>query len=149
MRVLLIEPCELDARVTLALLHRAGIKTTRIANPKEAPSKLKETEYDCTLLSIEHDSGALEENLQILQTVRSITSVILISDSDDLHFFLEVLQLPIDDYWIKGDFDETMILRSVLLASEHQRRLNELRQRVSLLEKLVERTTGICSKLVD
>jgi DNA-binding NtrC family response regulator len=143
MRVLLIEPCELDARVTLTLLHQAGIKATRIANPQEAGCKLKETDYDCTLLSVDRDSATFQESMELLQRVRGSTPVILITDSDDLHFFLASLQLHIDDYWIKGDFDETTILRSMLLACEHQRRLNELRRRVALLEALLEHKVGL------
>lgn len=145
-RVLVIDDDEVDRMRVERMLRTAsrhGWTAEIVTAETKAAGKaaLQAESFDCVLLDIRLSDG---NGMELLREVGAVSGetppVVILTTLDDKSATLQGLALGAQDYLIKGDFSDEMLLRSIRYAIERDRVVKE---RNRLTRELKEAMTSI------
>ncbi len=129
MRVLLVEDDSDDADLIRGFLCRQrsrAIDVTRVASITDARAALGESEFDVVLLDMNLPDAAGTDCVDGIQQADSNVPIVVMSGQGDEDYAVEILNRGVQDYLVKWEGDERIILRSIRYAIERKRTELEL-----------------------
>ena len=142
--ILLVEDNPGDARLIREMLKESATVRFELTHKErlgEALTCLTELPFDVLLLDIDlPDSQGLETVLQTISAVPRMPIIVLTGLDDDT-LGMQAVEKGAQDYLVKGQINEHLLVRAILYASERHRLGEKLnRERSTLEQKVAERT---------
>tara|TARA_R100000027_G_scaffold38198_2_gene28188 strand:- start:18060 stop:18971 length:912 start_codon:yes stop_codon:yes gene_type:complete len=138
LRILLVEDDPLAAKLVRLILSKGkGLETdtthvTTIGSAKEA---LAEHGYDVILLDLNLPDSNTEETLEHCKKIAENNPVIVLTGNDSEEIGVKAVQLGAQDYLVKGEYNDRILLRALRYARERHRMWSTLR-RLSVIDEL-------------
>lgn len=147
LKVLLVEDNPGDARLVQEMLNEINGRTFEVKRVNRLSAALKvlaEEEVDTILLDLSlPDSQGLDTFLEIQAHAAQIPIVVL-SGLDDKTLAFEAVRRGAQDYLVKWDVNDNLLIRSIQYAIERKRLEEALRQaRAHLERRVAERTAEL------
>ena len=150
MKLLLIEDNPDDVRLFQEFLKDAGAQhiTIKLAGSiHEARDKMTQDSFDLVLADLSLPDGqGLDCFRQIHATNKSLPIVVL-TGLDDKELAMQAVREGAQDYLIKGEVDENLLLRAATYAIERQRTQTELEQLFDQVKKSRDDLLSILNEL--
>jgi len=124
LNILLIEDNRADVRLIEELLKTSKeIQFELESYPRLSDSlnSLKTKDYDIILLDLTLPDSDRESTLERVLSITNTYPIIILTGLDDKEFALESLQKGAQDYIVKGELNETNLMRAILYAIERHR----------------------------
>lgn len=139
-RIMLVEDDPLDADLISEMLQSAEIDIQihieRAAKLSSAIDRLQEEDFSIILTDLMlPDSKGMESFVRIHEVAHNIPTIIL-TGFDDKETALAAVHRGAQDYLIKGQLDQTLLIRAILYSIERQQLLVELEKRMNEIKTL-------------
>ncbi len=141
-QVLLIEDSPGDARLIREMLaepDRFSLKHSGTLS--EGLAALRKNTYDVILLDVGLPDSHELDSISEIKKAAPAASVIMLTGLDDERSAISSLQLGAQDYLVKGQIDNNLLIRSIRYAVERKQIEEELRKHREELMVLVEERT--------
>jgi two-component system, sensor histidine kinase and response regulator len=116
-------------------------------NLADALKVLKKETFDAVLLNLSLPDSAGLTTLSKIKKATETGAVIILSASDEEDLALEAARHGAQNYLLKEQLDQNLLLRAIIYAIEHKQIEKGLRQQKAYLEALNETTLGLISRL--
>ncbi len=124
LHILLVEDNPVDVFLVQEMLLSAGLPVAAIPNvymAKDAASFLKTTEVDLVLLDLTLPGSHGIESYTIVRDANPSIPVIILTGNSDSSIALEALKYGAQDFLVKGEFNESMLKRSITYSIERKK----------------------------
>jgi diguanylate cyclase (GGDEF)-like protein/PAS domain S-box-containing protein len=141
MRVLMIEDSGDDAHLVRIMLNKArdpGFTVVNAQRLAEGLRYLQEQTFDVVLLDLGLPDSVGADAIREVRKVCPEVPLIILSALDDEEVALKTLQMDVQDYLIKGQFDGNLLVRSIHYARERKRVIMELQASEARFRRLSE-----------
>ncbi|MEM0966733.1 MAG: diguanylate cyclase [Verrucomicrobiota bacterium] len=137
LQVLLVEDDLLAAKLVRVILGKGGVaaETTHVTTIESAKDKLARRRFDVILLDLNLPDSNTEETLQHSVSLAEMHPVIVLTGNDSEEVGVRAVQLGAQDYLVKGEYNDRMLLRALRYARERHRMRSMLR-RLSVIDEL-------------
>ena len=141
LRVLAIEDSSDDAHLVRIMLNRVrdpGFTVVNAQRLAEGLQYLQEQTFDVVLLDLGLPDSVGTDAVREVRKVCPEVPLIVLSGLDDEEVALKTLQMDVQDYLIKGQFDGNLLVRSIRYARERKRVIMELQASEARFRRLSE-----------
>src|ERR1035438_10061088 len=143
-QILVVEDNPADADIIRAILPETGpscFQIESVARLADAVIRLQREAISLVLLDLGlPDSQGLQTLRQLLQSAPDVP-VIVLTGNDDRELGVNAVQAGAQDYLVKGQINENLLVRSIRYALERQKAAETLRQSEALLQSVTEGTS--------
>lgn len=122
-------------RVVLDKNQRYDTKITHVTRIAEALKKVEEDLFDVVLLDLNLPDSTSEETLQRFGDMARQMPVIVLTGNDSEEVGVRAVQLGAQDYLVKGEYNDKILLRALRYARERHRMWSTL-HRLSVIDEL-------------
>lgn len=138
LNILLVEDDALAAKLVRLILGKGrGLeaRTTHVTTIAEAKEALERQSFDVVLLDLNLPDSATEETLEHCVEIAVAHPVIVLTGNDSEETGVRAVQLGAQDYLVKGEYNDRILLRALRYARERHRMWSTLR-RLSVIDEL-------------
>lgn len=138
LHILLVEDDPLAAKLVRLILGKGrGLeaKTTHVTTITSAKDTLLRQGFDVILLDLNLPDSSTEETLQHCVALAETHPVIVLTGNDSEEVGVRAVQLGAQDYLVKGEYNDRILLRALRYARERHRMWSTLR-RLSVIDEL-------------
>lgn len=124
LHVLHIEDDEIDARAferILGHIYHYDFHLTRVSSLQQAVSEFAGISFDIAFLDLSLPDAAGLESIRMLQQFAPELPIVILSGSKDPEITLQAVECGAQDYLVKGQIDESLIVRTVRYALDRKR----------------------------
>jgi diguanylate cyclase (GGDEF)-like protein len=143
-KVLLLEDDPISAKITTRMLERKGegrFPVTRRARLDETLQALREGDYDIVLSDLNVPDSEGLKTLAAIAAVAPDVPIVALTATDGDEIGIRAVQLGAQDFLVKGEFNESALLRSLLHSIERHRLQHTIRQLA-----IVDELTGLYNR---
>lgn len=129
MRILLVEDDSDDAELLRAFLGRQRsrqVDITHVPCITDAAATLSESRFDVVLLDLHLPDATGSDCIDRVQHAAPRVPIVVLSGQDDEDYAVDILNRGVQDYLVKWEGDDRIILRSIRYAIERKRTEIEL-----------------------
>ena len=143
-RLLLVQDNVADAGLLRAALSEAssnkfGFRLVHVAKVAEALTLLKEGSFDIVLLDLFlPDAHGMDAIMRIKDAAPSLP-IVVVMGLDDENVAMEAMRTGAQDYWVKGQIDGRVLVRSIRYAIERRKadvQIQQQRDRQAILHQV-------------
>lgn len=137
-RVLLLEDDTISAKITTRMLDRKGegrFPVTRRARLDETLQALRENDYDIILSDLNVPDSEGLKTLAAIAAVAPDVPIVALTATDGDEIGIRAVQLGAQDFLVKGDFNDSALLRSLQHSIERHRMQRMIRQ-LAIIDEL-------------
>lgn len=144
-RILLVEDDDIDQMIVERMLEDSSLDAQMVvtSNVEDARREMEEGHFDCALVDLELPDG---DGLSLAQDEGAPPTVILTGRNDEAHA-TRAVRGGVQDYLIKGEFDERHLQRAIIYAVERARLRQQLCEVTSQLHQTVHHLEEANKKL--
>ena len=138
LHILLVEDDPLAAKLVQLILSKGkGLesKTTHVTTMADAKETLAKQGFDIILLDLNLPDSSTEETLDRCVELAEKNPVIVLTGNDSEEVGVRAVQLGAQDYLVKGEYNDRILLRALRYARERHRMWSTLR-RLSVIDEL-------------
>ncbi len=138
LQILLVEDDPLAAKLVRLILGKGrGLesRTTHVTSMASALNELERHSFDVVLLDLNLPDSTMEETLDRCMEIATANPVIVLTGNDSEETGVRAVQLGAQDYLVKGEYNDRILLRSLRYARERHRMWSTLR-RLSVIDEL-------------
>lgn len=138
LRILLVEDDPLAAKLVRLILSKGkGLETvtTHVTTISATKNALAEHSFDVILLDLNLPDSNTEETLEHCKKIAENNPVIVLTGNDSEEIGVRAVQLGAQDYLVKGEYNDRILLRALRYARERHRMWSTLR-RLSVIDEL-------------
>lgn len=138
LHILLVEDDPLAAKLVRLILSKGrGLeaRTTHVTTMASAKSELEQHGFDVILLDLNLPDSTTEETLNHCVELAEYHPVIVLTGNDSEEVGVRAVQLGAQDYLVKGEYNDRILLRALRYARERHRMWSTLR-RLSVIDEL-------------
>ncbi len=138
MQILLVEDDPLAAKLVRLILDKGrGLecRTTHVTNISDALEKIGSHNFDVVLLDLNLPDSDTEETLEHCVQIAASNPVIVLTGNESEEIGVRAVQLGAQDYLVKGEYNDKILLRALRYARERHRMWSTLR-RLSVIDEL-------------
>ena len=136
--ILLVEDDPLAAKLVGVILKKGkGLeaRTTHVTTMANAKKELAQKDFDVILLDLNLPDSSTEETLNECIELAERHPVIVLTGNDCEEIGVKAVQLGAQDYLIKGEYNDRILIRALRYARERHRMWSTLR-RLSVVDEL-------------
>jgi len=136
--ILLVEDDPLAAKLVRVILNKSkGLeaRTTHVTTMANAKKELAQKDFDVILLDLNLPDSSTEETLNECIELAERHPVIVLTGNDCEEIGVKAVQLGAQDYLIKGEYNDRILIRALRYARERHRMWSTLR-RLSVVDEL-------------
>lgn len=151
-KVLLIEDNPADAgllRAVLDIVTSAKFEIVHVKRLSEALSKIQEANFDVLLLDLSLPDSTGIETVTRIQKASSRMPIIVLTGNEDEQLGTEAVRHGVQDYLVKGQIPERLLVRSIEYAIERKQTEQQLKAAKDELEERVRRRTKDLQNTVE
>jgi diguanylate cyclase (GGDEF)-like protein/PAS domain S-box-containing protein len=141
LRVLAIEDSSDDAHLVKVMLNRVHGPVFTVVNAErlgEGLQYLRDQTFDVVLLDLGLPDSVGMDAVREVRKVNPEVPLIVLSGLDDEEVAVKTLQMDVQDYLTKGQFDGNLLVRSIRYARERKRVVMELQASEARFRRLSE-----------
>ncbi|MGE9289810.1 MAG: diguanylate cyclase [Puniceicoccales bacterium] len=138
LHILLVEDDPLAAKLVRLILNKGrglDARTTHVTTMAEAKSELSQHGFDVVLLDLNLPDSNTEETLEHCKELAEHNPVIVLTGNDSEEVGVKAVQIGAQDYLVKGEYNDRILLRALRYARERHRMWSTLR-RLSVIDEL-------------
>ena len=138
LNILLVEDDPLAAKLVRLILDKGrGLeaRTTLVTTMSSAKSALEKKSFDVVLLDLNLPDSNTEETLEHCVEIAVKHPVIVLTGNESEEIGVRAVQLGAQDYLVKGEYNDRILLRALRYARERHRMWSTLR-RLSVIDEL-------------
>lgn len=128
--ILIVEDDD-DAYVALeALIRKGGVREARIirCTKLDQLAELKQVHLDLILTDLGLPDSSVEETFPRIYAMFPLTPIIVLTGTAGLEFAAETISRGAQDYLVKGEFDQRVLVKSIQYAIQRKRMSNDYRR---------------------
>lgn len=128
--ILIVEDDD-DAFIALeSLVRKGGISDARIlrCTKFDQLAELKQVHLDLILTDLGLPDSSVEETFPRISAMFPLTPIIVLTGTAGLEFAAETISQGAQDYLIKGEFDQRVLIKSIQYAIQRKRMSNDYRR---------------------
>lgn len=137
-QILLVEDDPLAAKLVQLILSkgkRLNARTTYVETIAAAKSEIQEHNFDVVLLDLNLPDSDTEQTLEHCVEIATKLPVIVLTGNESEEIGVRAVQLGAQDYLVKGEYNDRILLRALRYAKERHRMWSTLR-RISVIDEL-------------
>jgi signal transduction histidine kinase len=149
-KILLIEDNAADARLVSEMLKESSFLRFKLVHRvrlEEAIKCLREASFDVLLLDLSLPDSHGIDSFNSICTQDQTVPIIVLTGLDDEELAMKLVRAGAQDYLVKGQFDNNLLVRSIRYAIERKKVEEELQKHRDHLEMLVEERTAELTRL--
>lgn len=138
LNILLVEDDPLAAKLVQVILRKGrglDTKTTHVTTIASAKTEIERHSFDVVLLDLNLPDSDTEETLEHCVKIAEHLPVIVLTGNDSEEVGVRAVQLGAQDYLVKGEYNDRILLRALRYARERHRMWSTLR-RLSVIDEL-------------
>ncbi|MDO8302137.1 MAG: response regulator, partial [Sedimentisphaerales bacterium] len=143
-KILLIEDNLADAgllKASLATANGSKFKIEHAVRLKDALAKLSSEHFDVLLLDLSLPDSTGLETVSAIQKISKHIPIIVLTGNEDEELGIEAVRKGVQDYLVKGQIPERLLIRAIEYAIERKQAEDQLRAANEEMEEKVRQRT--------
>jgi PAS domain S-box-containing protein len=140
--ILVVDDDPLDCRLVKVVLARSNppgqFNVDTAGTLSEAIERLSSGDYDVVLLDLNLPDSSGIDTVQEIQDIDSNASIVVLTGLDDEEMGLEAIKKGADDYLVKGEFLEHVLVRTIRYSLERKSVRRQLSESESRFRSVVQ-----------
>jgi signal transduction histidine kinase len=143
-RFLIVEDNPGDYFLVKKLLELSGLSIETIAhaaNMSQARTLINQQEFDIALLDLSLPDSSGTDSVMTIDELLPETPTVVLSGSGTIEKAMEAIAVGAQDYLVKGEFDERLLVKTIQYSVERKRRIVHLAKERLRQQKLITEVT--------